>query len=247
MSASGGIAMSTPQNFRSAFHGFNRDDVVNYISFLTTKHENELNQLHTEMEQMQQELSDRQDVDLVSEMEMADLRDQLEQSQPQIQEKDEAIAQLRAQLQEKDETIAQLRDQLQEKDAAIAELRAQIQEKDAVITQLQAQQPADSAESPAVPALKQPGSANPYEWELSAYRRAERAERRAIERVGQMYAKAGSVLEETVTRLEQNTVAVDKMAEQIRDDLALLESAVAQTKNILTDSAAMVAQIDPEE
>lgn len=233
MSASGGIAMSTPQNFRSAFHGFNRDDVVNYISFLTTKHENELNQLRTEMEQMQQELSDRQDVDLVSEMEMADLRDQLEQSQPQIQEKDEAIA--------------QLRDQLQEKDAAIAELRAQIQEKDAVITQLQAQQPADSAESPAAPALKQPGSANPYEWELSAYRRAERAERRAIERVGQMYAKAGSVLEETVTRLEQNTVAVDKMAEQIRDDLALLESAVAQTKNILTDSAAMVAQIDPEE
>lgn len=225
--------MSTPQNFRSAFHGFNRDDVVNYISFLTTKHENELNQLRTEMEQMQQELSDRQDVDLVSEMEMADLRDQLEQSQPQIQEKDEAIA--------------QLRDQLQEKDAAIAEMRAQIQEKDAVITQLQAQQPADSAESPAVPALKQPGSANPYEWELSAYRRAERAERRAIERVGQMYAKAGSVLEETVTRLEQNTVAVDKMAEQIRDDLALLESAVAQTKNILTDSAAMVAQIDPEE
>ena len=42
--------MSSIQNFRSAFNGFNREDVVHYIEFLNSKHAAELNQLNSELD-----------------------------------------------------------------------------------------------------------------------------------------------------------------------------------------------------
>ena len=37
-------------NFRSAFNGFNREDVIHYIEFLNSKHSAELNQLNSELD-----------------------------------------------------------------------------------------------------------------------------------------------------------------------------------------------------
>ena len=42
--------MATQMNFRSAFNGFNREDVVHYIEFLNSKHAADLNQLNAELE-----------------------------------------------------------------------------------------------------------------------------------------------------------------------------------------------------
>lgn len=42
--------MATQMNFRSAFNGFNREDVVHYIEFLNSKHVADLNQLNAELE-----------------------------------------------------------------------------------------------------------------------------------------------------------------------------------------------------
>lgn len=42
--------MATQMNFRSAFNGFNREDVVHYIEFLGSKHAADLNQLNAELE-----------------------------------------------------------------------------------------------------------------------------------------------------------------------------------------------------
>ena len=42
--------MAIQMNFRSAFNGFNREDVVRYIEFLNSKHSADLNQLNTELE-----------------------------------------------------------------------------------------------------------------------------------------------------------------------------------------------------
>ena len=36
--------MAASQNFRSAFNGFNREDVVHYLEYLNTKHTNQVNQ-----------------------------------------------------------------------------------------------------------------------------------------------------------------------------------------------------------
>ena len=41
--------MATPQSFRSAFNGFNREDVVHYLEYLNTKHASQLDQLNNEV------------------------------------------------------------------------------------------------------------------------------------------------------------------------------------------------------
>ena len=38
------------QNFRSAFYGFNREDVVRYIEYLNNQHKNQLDQLHNQLQ-----------------------------------------------------------------------------------------------------------------------------------------------------------------------------------------------------
>ena len=42
--------MSAPQKFRSAFNGFNREDVVHYLEYVNSKHKAEVNQLTSELE-----------------------------------------------------------------------------------------------------------------------------------------------------------------------------------------------------
>ena len=40
--------MSAPQNFRTAFNGFNREDVVRYLEYINNKHNSQVNQLNEE-------------------------------------------------------------------------------------------------------------------------------------------------------------------------------------------------------
>ena len=42
--------MAASMNFRTAFNGFNREDVVHFIEYLNAKHTEELNQLKSELE-----------------------------------------------------------------------------------------------------------------------------------------------------------------------------------------------------
>ena len=44
--------MAAPQNFRSAFNGFNREDVVHYLEYINTKHNNLVNQLTSENQEL---------------------------------------------------------------------------------------------------------------------------------------------------------------------------------------------------
>ena len=48
--------MSVPQNFRSAFNGFNRDDVVKYLEYINSRHHAQVNQLTGENEYLRQQL-----------------------------------------------------------------------------------------------------------------------------------------------------------------------------------------------
>jgi len=42
--------MSAPMNFRSAFNGFNREDVAHFIEYLNARHSAEMNQLKAELD-----------------------------------------------------------------------------------------------------------------------------------------------------------------------------------------------------
>ena len=50
--------MSAPQNFRSAFNGFNREDVVHYLEYLNNKYQNQINQLTAENEELRAQLQE---------------------------------------------------------------------------------------------------------------------------------------------------------------------------------------------
>jgi len=50
--------MTPVHNFRGAFHGFNREDVVRYIEYTNTKHADLVNQLRSENQTLLKELED---------------------------------------------------------------------------------------------------------------------------------------------------------------------------------------------
>ena len=70
--------MSAPQNFRSAFNGFNREDVVHYLEYLTAKHTAQVNQLTGEADYLRRQLEQVNAEQL--EAQCVSLREQLEES-----------------------------------------------------------------------------------------------------------------------------------------------------------------------
>ena len=50
--------MAAKQNFRNAFNGFRKEDVVQYIEYLNTKHTNAVNQLKSENQSLLTELEE---------------------------------------------------------------------------------------------------------------------------------------------------------------------------------------------
>ena len=115
--------MPAPKNFRSAFNGFNREDVVRYLEYINAKHTAEINQLTGEADY---------------------LRAQLETAEPQAEaiaaletERDELKAQLEAmtarvaELEAKQETAVRTDDELEayrraERTERIANERAEL-------------------------------------------------------------------------------------------------------------------------
>ena len=65
--------MTMPQNFRSAFNGFNREDVVHYIEYINARHNTEVNQLKAELNLLRNQQTDIPDVATLEE-ELASLR-----------------------------------------------------------------------------------------------------------------------------------------------------------------------------
>ena len=60
--------MSAPQNFRSAFNGFNREDVVRYLEYLNARHASQINQRSSEAEFLRNKLEAAQiDPDILQE------------------------------------------------------------------------------------------------------------------------------------------------------------------------------------
>ena len=94
--------MSTPQSFRSAFNGFNREDVVHYLEYLNTKHNNQINQLTAENESLRQQVDALPDAEsqrrLVASLEekCAELTRQLDTEQTRCAELEQQLEQAAA-------------------------------------------------------------------------------------------------------------------------------------------------------
>ena len=91
--------MAAAQNFRSAFNGFNREDVVHYLEYLNAKHTNQINQLTAENEALRAQVDSLPELEsqqlLVASLEekCAELTRLLEAAQARCEELEQAAAQ----------------------------------------------------------------------------------------------------------------------------------------------------------
>ena len=211
--------MNEPQTFRSAFNGFHREDVVNHIAYMTTKHETLVKELRSENDTLRTELEDlraRLDEDTATQDRAAELEQALEG-------KDAELAALKEEL----ETANQL---LNEQAEQLAALREELEE---------------AREAAAKPAAIEK-SANHWD-ELRAYRRAETAERQAKERVNDLYTSANTALRGAGATLGDTNAAFEALAEKFREDLVELMNAIETGRTALTTAADTLDTLRPEE
>lgn len=229
--------MEAPQNFRSAFNGFNREDVVNYISFISTKHESQLNDLRSEAEELRAQLEAREDAAVRADLlgkELETAKASAEEFWTQKQALEEQLASLREQLQNREQENARnaeeterLREELASRDAELEALRGEV------------------TRAAAAP-VRTKDSASRWAEELNAYRRAESCERRARERVNEMYDRANGALAEASVRVEQTVGQITELAAKVETDVAVLLKAMADSESALADTAVMLGAIRPD-
>lgn len=212
--------MAAPQHFRSALNGFNREDVVNYISYITNTHETQLGQLRSELADVREE------------------RDQL-RGRPEPRENTEELEALKQQLEERTQRLQALEQEQSEKTARIQAMEQAQFEKDARIRELEQLLESRPAAAPAQPA--------PWAEELNAYRRAESVERRARERVNQMVDRANGALADASVRLEESTAEIARITQKVRADLELLQAAVGESQTALANTAVIIGAVRVDE
>ena len=164
------------QYFRSAFRGFNREDVVRYIEYMNQQHTAQVNQLKNQL----QALKDNNNTD--------ELRRQLDAANARCQELEQALV-------------------LANEGQAVVSATAE---------------------------------------ELEAYRRAERAERLAMDRAGQIYAKANAVLSDATLKAEEASNGLADIAQQITQQFTSYQDSIQATRNTLQDAVTALYAIKPE-
>ena len=210
--------MNEPQTFRSAFNGFHREDVVNHIAYMNTKHESQVKELRTENDALRTELDElrsRLDEDSAAQDRAADLQKELQEQEAQLAAVREELELANQLLNEQAEQMAALREELEEAREAAAK----------------------------TPIEK---SANHWD-ELRAYRRAETAERQAKERVNDLYDCANTALRGAGSTLADTNAAFEALAEKFRADLVELMNAIETGKNALGAAADTLDTLRPEE
>lgn len=91
--------MAAQQNFRSAFNGFNREDVVHYLEYINAKHTSQINELTAENEQLREKLTALPEEGLLESLqtECAELNARLEEALAEKARLEERCAELEQQ------------------------------------------------------------------------------------------------------------------------------------------------------
>lgn len=92
---------------------------------------------------------------------------------------------------------------------------------------------------------RKPQAGEPSDSELEAYRRAERAERLANERVSQLYAQANGALADATVRADEASAAILQAADAVTAQLAQLQKTLEAGKIAMRDAAAAMYAIRP--
>lgn len=255
--------MAIPQNFRSALGGFNREDVVQYLEYMNSRHQQELNQLNTELEELRSrpqnpdlsaELTEAQQRCAALEEQVGELTDhcrELEESgQAQAKELDEAKAKLLEipQPEEHPEWESQVEDlttELQLAQGRCLELERKLTEQGEALRQAQAQvQLLESQKAAGAQALQEAQSRRQAE-DYTFYRRTVEAERQARQQSDLIYHQAVGVLGQTTALVDGASADLAVAAERVMEQLNQLQAAIAGSRQTLQDAASIMQAIKP--
>ena len=211
--------MAEQQTFRTAFNGFNREDVVRYIDYLNTKHASEIAQLNSELEFLRNRPAQTEPalvapVAAVDESVIAEQAGRIRELFDQCREQEQMIATV-------EREKAELADQLAAAQEELVQLRDQM----------------DTA------AQQQVSFKSRMEEELEAYRRAERTERLARERAERMYQQANGVLADATVKVDDAATQIGALSDRVISQLTELQNAVSGSKQALRDAAATMYTI----
>ena len=209
--------MTAPQNFRSAFNGFNREDVVKYLEYINSRHHAQVNQLTGENDYLRQQL-------------------EAAQAAPGAQEELQRLQELCASQQAELEELRAVRTAMEARCSGMERELEEAQE--AQRRAEEAQRKAEEVQSTVRCGVEQ---------ELEAYRRAERMEREARERSEQIYRQTNSVLADATVQLEDSTGGIFELADQVMGQLEQLRSAVERSKQALKNASDTMYAIRPQE
>ncbi len=231
--------------FRAALHGYNREDVVNFIDSLTREQQDNLRRLQEQNEELQSQL------------------DEARQNQAQTeqnQEREKALAEAQA-------LTAELQARNEELEARSKELEAQLQDLKEQLSAAQAERKEAPVEENVPQDLNEPipplsevlpeqeAPAKDYaELELAAYRRAELTERLARERAGDVYRQVQSVFNQASEKLDADKADLRQLSQtltaNVNEMLSLLthiHSAYDQAETIFGEIGARNLEILEEE
>lgn len=217
--------MVEQQNFRTAFNGFNREDVVHYIEQLNAKHAAEVSQLNSDLQYLQEKLAQYEDAveETLMEAPAPELEDQIEEQAAALVEQSDRVEELEQQLTEAREAAQTAEALLEEAEAENARLQALLD------TALARQNETRTQEN----------------TELSTYRRAERVEREARARANQICDQVNGALAEATTKVDDTAAQIAAIADQAMQQIKQLQLAVTGSKAVLQDTATALLAIRP--
>lgn len=93
--------------------------------------------------------------------------------------------------------------------------------------------------------LEQAANRPQTDSELEAYRRAERAERIAKERVSQLYAQANGLLADATVKTDDAVAQISDLTDEVCAQLSALQAALSAGANTIRDTAAAMYAIKP--
>ena len=141
------------------------------------------------------------------------------------------INQLNTEMQALQEELAQLRGQ--------TDLSAQLEEANARIAQLEQERDVLAAQ------VEQMADRPQTDSELEAYRRAERTERIAADRVAQLYNQANGALADATAKADDTATQVTELTDALMVQLQQLQTVLSSGGNSMRDAAAALFAIRP--
>lgn len=216
--------------FRSALHGYNREDVVSYLDRLTKDYEDKLKRLNADNARLREELAEANEA-LASAAGHA-------QTEQALKESEKALAETEKALSDAQTLATDLRNRNGDLELRIRELNEELEEaracRKAETLPLPLPEPAQPEEAPQP---EPPAGPDYTELELAAYRRAELTERLARDRAEEVYRQVQSVFGQASaklsagrTELEQLCRAISKDASELSFLLNGLDSAYRQAE-----------------